>query len=47
MKLREYSNKVEIISFLCLIPPYREKVLDLTVTWSIYPCGLINCNIEA
>ena len=30
-----------------MIPPYREKVVDVTVTWTIYPCGLINCNIEA
>lgn len=42
-EIKTYSNKVEIISSLCLIPPYREKVLDLTATWSIYPYGLIKC----
>ena len=46
-EIKEYSNKLEIVSFLSLIPPYREKVVDVTVTWTIYPCGLINCNIEA
>ena len=46
-KIKEHSNKVEIISSLSLIPPYREKVLDVTVTWSIYSCGLINCDIKA
>ena len=46
-EIKEYSNKVEIVSYLSLIPPYREKVLDLTVTWSIYSCGLINCDIKA
>lgn len=45
-EIKEYSNKLEIVSFLSLIPPYREKVVDVTVTWTIYPCGLINCNIE-
>ena len=46
-EIKEYSNKLEIVSFLSLIPPYREKVVDVTVTWTIYPYGLINCNIEA
>ena len=46
-EIKEYSNKLEIVSFLSLIPTYREKVVDVTVTWTIYPCGLINCNIEA
>lgn len=46
-EIKESSNKVEIVSYLNLIPPYREKVLDLTVTWSIYSCGLINCDIKA
>ena len=46
-EIKECSNKVEIVSYLNLIPPYREKVLDLTVTWSIYSCGLINCDIKA
>ena len=46
-EIKEYSNKLEIVSFLSLIPPYREKVVDVTVTWTISPCGLINCNIEA
>ena len=46
-EIKEYSNILEIVSFLSLIPPYREKVVDVTVTWTIYPCGLINCNIEA
>ena len=46
-EIKTYSNKVEIISSLCLIPPYREKVLDLTVTWSIYPYGLIKCDVKA
>ncbi len=46
-EIKEYSNKLEIVSFLSLIPPYREKVVAVTVTWTIYPCGLINCNIEA
>ena len=41
-EIKEYSNKVEIISSL-----YREKVLDLTVTWSIYPYGLIKCDVKA
>ena len=46
-EIKTYSNKVEIISSLCLIPPYREKVLDLIVTWSIYPYGLIKCDVKA
>ena len=46
-EIKTYSNKVEIISSLCLIPPYREKVLDLTVTWIIYPHGLIKCDVKA
>ena len=46
-EIKEYEDKLKIISNLCLIPPYREKVLDLTVTWSIYSSGLINCNIAA
>ena len=46
-EIKEYSNKLEIVSFLSLIPPYREKVVDVIVTWTIYPYGLINCNIEA
>ena len=46
-EIKEYSNKLEIVSFLSLIPPYREKVVDVTVTWTIYPCGLINCDIKA
>ena len=46
-EIKTYPNKVEIISSLCLIPPYREKVLDLTVTWSIYPYGLIKCDVKA
>lgn len=46
-EIKEYEDKLKIISNLCLIPPYREKVLDLTVTWSIYSSGLINCNIVA
>ena len=46
-EIKTYLNKVEIISSLCLIPPYREKVLDLTVTWIIYPHGLIKCDVKA
>lgn len=46
-EIKRYSNKVEIISSLSLIPQYREKVLDLTVVWSIYSSGLVNCDIKA
>lgn len=46
-EIKRYSNKVEIISSLSLIPQYRERVLDLTVTWIIYPHGLIKCDIKA
>lgn len=46
-EIKKHKNKLEIISTLCLIPPYRQKIIDLTVTWNIYSSGLINCNIEA
>ena len=46
-EIKECSNKVEIVSYLSLIPPYRAKVLDVTVTWSIYSSGLIKCDIKA
>ncbi|ELC8442314.1 beta-galactosidase [Clostridium perfringens] len=46
-EIKEYSNRVEIISDLSLIPPYRERILDVTVIWSIYSEGLIKCQIKA
>ncbi|MEN8078533.1 glycoside hydrolase family 2 TIM barrel-domain containing protein [Clostridioides difficile] len=46
-EVKESSNKVEIVSFLSLLPIYRAKVLDITVTWSIYSSGLIKCDIKA
>ena len=45
-KIKEFSNRVEITSDLSLIPPYRERVLDLKVTWSIYSEGLIKCHVK-
>ena len=45
-KIKEFSNMVEITSDLSLIPPYRERVLDLKVTWSIYSEGLIKCHVK-
>ena len=46
-EIKEFSNKVDIVSFLSLLPIYREKVLDVKVTWSIYSSGLIKCDIKA
>ena len=46
-KFEKYSNKIEIISDLTLIPPYRDRVLDITVTWSVYSKGLIKCDVKA
>ena len=37
---------MEITSDLSLIPPYRERVLDLKVTWSIHSEGLIKCHVK-
>ena len=28
-EIKEYSNKVDIVSFLSLLPIYRKKVLDV------------------
>ena len=46
-EIKESSNKVDIVSVLSLLPIYREKVLDVTVTWSIYSSGLIKCDIKS
>ncbi|HHD2753186.1 TPA: glycoside hydrolase family 2 TIM barrel-domain containing protein [Clostridium perfringens] len=45
-EIKEFSNRVEITSDLSLIPPYRERVLDIKVTWSIYSEGLIKCHVK-
>ncbi|WP_338912716.1 glycoside hydrolase family 2 TIM barrel-domain containing protein [Clostridium perfringens] len=45
-KIKEFSNRVEITSDLSLIPPYRERVLNINVTWSIYSEGLIKCYVK-
>lgn len=45
-EIKELPNKLEIISLLTLIPPYREKVADIKVKYTIYSPGLINCNVE-
>lgn len=45
-EIKELSNKLEIVSFLTLIPPYREKIADIKVKYTIYSSGLIKCDVK-
>ena len=45
-EIKELSNKLEIVSFLTLIPPYREKIADIKVKYTIYSSSLIKCDVK-
>ena len=44
--IEQSNSNVTITSALSLIPVYREKVLDIVVKWTIFPDGLVCCEVN-